>query len=268
MGWTTCYTAKHWKNGKVDRRLECDDILNWESKDENGNVTVRGRVLKSAMVGRTYYAAVEIVRPQEDKRDVSAAVFITCGKSSDGTIWGYKDMDETEGLNEANCPASILDILTPTDSEWANEWRERCRANIAKKAANKGMVVRPPAGVEIKGCAFGKVLITSAEYRAQSGGYFACWFYGDKERALKNFLAKYGTEAQKREFAETPYEKKVRKPVEKVDLPEGYTMTYKGHTRFGGKWNISKVGSEWVYTYYGSKKEAWDLYAKREGLAA
>lgn len=129
------------------------------------------------------------------------------------------------------------------------------------------MVVRPPEGVEIKRCAFGKVLITSAEYRAQSA-YSAIWFYGDKERALKNFLAKYGTEAQKREFAETPYEKKVRKPVEKVDLPEGYTMTYRGHTRFGGKWEIAKVGDEWIHTRYGTKKEAWEQFAKEEGLAA
>lgn len=267
MGWTTCYHAKHWKNGKVDRRLECDDMLTWEEHDEQYNVRRRVRVLKSAMVGTTYYAAVENSNPQSGKRHVFAAIFLTCGKSPDGTIWGYKDMDETEGPNQSTCPESILNLLTPIDSKWANEWRERCRANIAKKAANKGKVVRPPEGVEIKRCAGGMALITSAEYRAQSA-YNAIWVRGDKERALKNFLDMYGTEAQKREFAETPYEKKVRKPVEKVDLPEGYTMTYKGHTRWGGKWEIAKMGDEWVHFYYGSKKEAWEQYAKREGLAA
>lgn len=34
---------------------------------------------------------------------------------------------------EDHCPASILSLLSPTDSEYANSWRERCRKNIEAK---------------------------------------------------------------------------------------------------------------------------------------
>jgi hypothetical protein len=37
-------------------------------------------------------------------------------------------MDETCGPYEKKCPLSILNLLTPTDNEWANEWRKQCRA--------------------------------------------------------------------------------------------------------------------------------------------
>lgn len=47
----------------------------------------------------------------------------------------YKDMSETMGPCEAECPTRILDLLTPTDSEWANEWRERCRSAAERKAS-------------------------------------------------------------------------------------------------------------------------------------
>lgn len=47
---------------------------------------------------------------------------------------GYKDMDESMGPNADRCPQDILDLLTPTDSQWANEWRDRCRARLAKRS--------------------------------------------------------------------------------------------------------------------------------------
>jgi hypothetical protein len=47
-------------------------------------------------------------------------------------------MDETMGPVESRCPERILDLLTPTDSEYANEWRARCRAfHAASKARPK-----------------------------------------------------------------------------------------------------------------------------------
>lgn len=47
----------------------------------------------------------------------------------------FKDMDETSGPAEAEAPAAILDLLTPTEHEYAIQWRARCRENIAAKAA-------------------------------------------------------------------------------------------------------------------------------------
>ena len=126
MGWTWGY-AQYYKNGKVDRKAECDDLYTCEY---NGAVS---RVLKSAMVGAVYYAAVETVR--DGNRTVWAAVCLT---STDKGEFGYKDMDETCGPADCKCPPSILKLLTETESEWANNWRKRCweYAEMKKREVN------------------------------------------------------------------------------------------------------------------------------------
>ena len=59
-------------------------------------------------------------------------------RDREGTIFGYigyKSMDESVGPCEADCPVAILDLLTPTAYPYALAWRERCRANAARRAA-------------------------------------------------------------------------------------------------------------------------------------
>ena len=51
MGWTS-YHAKYYKNGSVDRKRECDSILDCETYS----------VLKSIMHGSVYYAAVQKIK--------------------------------------------------------------------------------------------------------------------------------------------------------------------------------------------------------------
>lgn len=46
--------------------------------------------------------------------------------------WGYKEVDETMGPNEISFPYTWLDLLTPTDSKYANEWRARVKARGEK----------------------------------------------------------------------------------------------------------------------------------------
>jgi hypothetical protein len=100
--------------------------------------TVTSKVLRSSLVRmRVYYAAVEHTFP-DGKIDVWAAVCLVKynPRARDGLIFGYKDQDETMGPCETECPAEILDLLTPTESEWANEWRGRCREFNSLNAAN------------------------------------------------------------------------------------------------------------------------------------
>jgi hypothetical protein len=90
----------------------------------------RSRVLKSALVGgHVYYAAVEH-RRAGDAREVFAAVCLVHHNPRDpeGFIFGYKDMTEHMGPVESACPEEILDLLTPTTSACALQWRARCRA--------------------------------------------------------------------------------------------------------------------------------------------
>ena len=60
MGWTE-YHASHYKNGKVDRKAECNAYF-LEGLNEGFF-----DVLKSSMVGSTYYAAVKPLKKSGGK---------------------------------------------------------------------------------------------------------------------------------------------------------------------------------------------------------
>jgi len=80
--------------------------------------TVRSTVLRSALVRmRPYYAAVELLRPDKP-REVFAVICLVRynPRDAEGDVFGYKDMTEHMGPCEAECPAAILDLLTPTDA--------------------------------------------------------------------------------------------------------------------------------------------------------
>ena len=142
MGWTE-YHATHYKNGKVDRKAELDAMYNWE--DENRKV----EVLKSSMVGSTYYAAVKSCNKANGYERVGAAVCLTSTNQKDYYNFAYKDMDETCGPYKYDCPKGILDLLSPTDNEYALEWRKQCYDSIAKKK-NPNSLGKLPVGTIIK----------------------------------------------------------------------------------------------------------------------
>lgn len=124
MGWTS-YNANFYKKGKVDRKAEIDNLWNNDSSK-------KFKVLKSSMVGSTYYGAIQV----EDR--VFATIFLTSVDMSSYYNFSYKDMEETCGPFYYDCPISILKLLTNTDNELANEWRQKCWDNHeAKKAERK-----------------------------------------------------------------------------------------------------------------------------------
>jgi len=130
MGWTFLHDAP------ADPKQYLDNLHTWE--DAYG----KRRPLRSAMYGTTYYAAVEHRRP-DNTVVVFAVVALTqryCGE------WGYKHMDESMGPGESFCPLSILALLTPTDIEWANNWRDRCRRNHEAKRNTP----KPAAGMTVQ----------------------------------------------------------------------------------------------------------------------
>jgi hypothetical protein len=138
MGWLHMKSLK----GHSGPRQYLDAQFTHERPD------VISKVLRSALVGmRVYYAAVELVRIATGQREVWAAICLVRYNPRDpeGYIFGYKDMDESMGPYECDCPASILDLLTPTDREYAPQWRARCRENIATRRA-KAAKPGPRAG--------------------------------------------------------------------------------------------------------------------------
>ena len=141
MGWTS-YNAEFYKrNGSIDRKKECDKY--WES----GTIQTH-KVLKSRMVGSTYYGAIQqivkcigedekghpIYEPlEENERFTFCAVFLTSVNSKDYFNFSYKPMDESCGPCCYDCPKSILDLLSETDYKVTIEWRQKCYDTIAAK---------------------------------------------------------------------------------------------------------------------------------------
>lgn len=79
MGWTG-YQATYFKNGKVDRKAECDSYF-IESLNR-GNF----QVIKSAMKGSVYYAAVKDMVRCEGKDEKGHHIFVPI---EDGKVRGY-----------------------------------------------------------------------------------------------------------------------------------------------------------------------------------
>ena len=79
----------------------------------------------------TYYAALKITDKETGAYEVVCSVILVTYRQEGGfSEMCYKEMGETCGPVVADCPEKILKLLTPTDNENANEWRERCWDNI------------------------------------------------------------------------------------------------------------------------------------------
>jgi hypothetical protein len=118
MGWTFTHVAK---GAKVSDFFSNE--FNYTKEDGS-----YGKVVACSAKPTVAYLAYEY-RKSNGESGVTAFVCLINRKKSH-LNFGYKDMDESMGPNVSNCPESILNLLTPTDSKWANQWRERCRTNL------------------------------------------------------------------------------------------------------------------------------------------
>jgi hypothetical protein len=124
MGWTFTYKAK----GEPVRAF-FETQFNYSKEDGRS-----GKIIASAVKFRTAYFAFEIKTPGQPDEVVALVCLLSYRPKDYSYNFGYKDMDETMGPNESECPAAILDLLTPTTSEYALSWRKRCRERLEAKA--------------------------------------------------------------------------------------------------------------------------------------
>ena len=73
--------------------------------------------------GNTYYYAIRYKPEGQDNFIVFGLVVLTSKR--DGEIC-YKFVDETMGPCNYNAPQKVLNVLTDTDSDYANKWRDDC----------------------------------------------------------------------------------------------------------------------------------------------
>jgi hypothetical protein len=107
MGWTGMYRPKGLSNKEFFGR----------------ELGIEGRILDCATIGGVSYAAVD----GAPKYPKYALVILMHWSPRDYFNFRYKDMDESMGPCEHRCPTRILDLLDEPVSEYAKEWRERCR---------------------------------------------------------------------------------------------------------------------------------------------
>ena len=135
MGWT--YTNR----GQQTTKEFFEKEFNYDKGDGRS-----GKILRFSATWTVAYMAYECKVPEmknEDgtvlpaKTDVIALVCLIrhVPNALDGFNFGYKDMSEDMGPNERKCPKTILELLTPTTSEYAIGWRKDCWERINKRKA-------------------------------------------------------------------------------------------------------------------------------------
>ena len=143
MGWL--FMSRYAMGGHETPKAYLDAQFTYERDLPEGG-TSGLRILDSAIVGlTTYYAAAQVTRD-----GVGHEVFaIVClvrwnARSKDGEHFGYKDMEESMGPCEDDCPERILRLLTSSDNESALQWRRRCLVNLRLRARKltEGMRIR------------------------------------------------------------------------------------------------------------------------------
>ena len=157
MGWAETRAMHRKANGQADVKAELDAIYTWSNNVRTSKV-LKSQIVRGEFHKSVYYAAVEC-REQPyhaamrndgtDGREVYCVVVLIEDATEREFDFMYKDMDEFAGPVEQHCPASILDLLTKTDHEWANEWRKACRKNAEDKAF-RAKLARLPIGTEIE----------------------------------------------------------------------------------------------------------------------
>ena len=101
--------------------------------------------IATALVGSTVYLAVERTEKATGEKVVYADVCLT--RMNNGYLM-VKAMSDTMCPGYYDCPKRILDLLTPTDSEWANEWRNKCAEKRKQKASDP--LAKLPIGAKIR----------------------------------------------------------------------------------------------------------------------
>lgn len=83
-------------------------------------------VIKSSVAGNNLWQVVERTMDNGEKVRFIALDLLRSGGSDSG--WGYKDLCESMGPCEVNCPLGFLDLAPEPDSEYAAGWRKEVRA--------------------------------------------------------------------------------------------------------------------------------------------
>lgn len=118
-----------WTGGQLEGPFSARAAIAFECGDEFAE-----RVIDAALKGNVVYAAVR----EHNGDQVFGLVLYT--ERHAGVLY-TKAVTEEMGPGDFDCPARILALLSPTDSDYAQEWRARCRARLARPRPRVGDTV-------------------------------------------------------------------------------------------------------------------------------
>ena len=85
MGWDYTHATHYTRTGAIDRKTEIDELYTWQ------NDTKKYEVVRSCMVGATYYAAVKATVLSTGEAETFAAVALTHTNNRDYFNFGVLD---------------------------------------------------------------------------------------------------------------------------------------------------------------------------------
>ncbi len=116
MGWTGHYLGYNPKGqARIDQAI-IQEGYEYKERDRESHV------IDASMRGNTIYLAVNYT-DNTGRNEVYGAVILT--GYGDG-FFDTKGISENMGPCECDCPKRIINKLTPTDNEYALDWRRRC----------------------------------------------------------------------------------------------------------------------------------------------
>lgn len=196
MGWTSISVHElnyNFQTKKYDRKSWLDNNYNSETKD------YKWEVLKSSMVGTTWYGAIKRTKKATNEIIVFGETILT---AIDHGEFFYKEVSESMGPYTIDCPLNILKLLTPTDDPYSLQWRDKCVAkhqfirlsrkwwDIAQDSSRtRYLVYEVPYEIkdknEVKYYKGDKIYLTYGKYRYH-GKVISCWTDGDLHFSKKD----------------------------------------------------------------------------------
>lgn len=134
MGWLSMPLAS--MGGHTSPKHYLDAQFTYERPATPEHPSHGYRVLESACPGnRVYYAALQRF-DDGAPGEVTAVVCLVRWnpRAKDGFVFAYKDMSESMGPHEADCPLRVLERLTSTNDPVSLDWRRRCFATIRRRS--------------------------------------------------------------------------------------------------------------------------------------
>ena len=107
---------------------------------------IEAKIIDYSIKGNTIYLARQLSNEKTGHKEVYAIVCLCSINNKEYFNFGYKDMEESMIPCTYDCPKRILNLLTPTDNEFANEWRKKC----LEYQVQKKQKVTPKHGDTIK----------------------------------------------------------------------------------------------------------------------